>query len=89
MTIIFIFVIAWQSVNVLKKNGIDSVVDGCTVCEREQCDLTVGYGGSPDENGETTLDAFLMDGYIHSSTPHIDFCTSLKMCKYFILSVKQ
>jgi len=32
------------------------------VCEREQCDTTVGYGGSPDENGETTLDAMIMDG---------------------------
>lgn len=35
---------------------------GCSVCERLQCDGTVGYGGSPDENGETTLDAMIMDG---------------------------
>lgn len=35
---------------------------GCSVCEREQCDGTVGYGGSPDETGETTLDAMIMDG---------------------------
>ena len=27
-----------------------------------QCDTTVGYGGSPDENGQTTLDAMIMDG---------------------------
>lgn len=27
-----------------------------------QCDGTVGYGGSPDENGETYLDAMIMDG---------------------------
>lgn len=27
-----------------------------------QCDRTVGYGGSPDESGETTLDALVMDG---------------------------
>lgn len=41
---------------------IDAVEAGCAVCEREQCDGTVGYGGSPDETGETTLDALIMDG---------------------------
>ena len=53
---------AWKSVNEDKKSAIDSVVDGCSTCEAEQCDGTVGYGGSPDENGETTLDAMIMDG---------------------------
>lgn len=38
------------------------MVEGCAVCEREQCDGTVGYGGSPNEVGETTLDAMIMDG---------------------------
>uniref|UniRef100_A0A0K0D6L4 Beta-aspartyl-peptidase n=1 Tax=Angiostrongylus cantonensis TaxID=6313 RepID=A0A0K0D6L4_ANGCA len=33
-----------------------------STCERLQCDSTVGYGGSPDETGETTLDAMVMDG---------------------------
>lgn len=37
---------------------------GCTICEKEQCDGTVGYGGSPDENGETTLDALIIDGLV-------------------------
>jgi len=47
----------------LKGGGaMDSVVAAGTRCEVEQCDFTVGYGGSPDENGETTLDAMLMDG---------------------------
>lgn len=48
----------------LKDTGsvVDAVEAGCTVCEIEQCDGTVGYGGSPDENGETTLDAMIMDG---------------------------
>lgn len=41
---------------------IDAVEIGCTVCERNQCDGSVGYGGSPDENCETTLDAMIMDG---------------------------
>lgn len=35
---------------------------GCTKCEELQCDGTVGFGGSPDETGETTLDAMVMDG---------------------------
>lgn len=40
----------------------DSLVTGCSTCEVLQCDGSVGYGGSPDETGETTLDAMLMDG---------------------------
>jgi len=45
--------------------AIDAVVAGCTVCELEQCDGTVGYGGSPDENGETSLDALIIDGFVN------------------------
>ncbi|XP_061402093.1 N(4)-(Beta-N-acetylglucosaminyl)-L-asparaginase [Musca vetustissima] len=52
---------AW---NTLQAGGsaLDSLVEGCTTCEDLQCDGSVGYGGSPDENGETTLDAMIMDG---------------------------
>lgn len=52
---------AWK---VLLANGsaLDAVEKGCTVCEELQCDGTVGFGGSPDETGETTLDAMIMDG---------------------------
>ncbi|KAE9555175.1 hypothetical protein FO519_001599 [Halicephalobus sp. NKZ332] len=39
-----------------------ALVEGLTECEARQCDTTVGFGGSPDESGETTLDALLMDG---------------------------
>jgi N4-(beta-N-acetylglucosaminyl)-L-asparaginase len=39
-----------------------ALVEGLSECENRQCDTTVGYGGSPDEDGETTLDAMLMDG---------------------------
>jgi N4-(beta-N-acetylglucosaminyl)-L-asparaginase len=38
---------------------------GLSECETRQCDRTVGYGGSPDESGETTLDALVMDGPKH------------------------
>lgn len=41
---------------------LDSITEGCNICQEEQCDFTVGYGGSPDENGETTLDALIFDG---------------------------
>ncbi|KAH7323021.1 asparaginase [Stachybotrys elegans] len=43
-------------------SALDAVELGCTTCERNQCDGSVGFGGSPDENCETTLDAMIMDG---------------------------
>lgn len=43
-------------------SALDAVEIGCAACERNQCDGTVGYGGSPDEECETTLDAMIMDG---------------------------
>jgi len=58
--------LAWKK---LQDGGsvLDAVEVGCTRCEELQCDRTVGFGGSPDENGETTLDALIMDGETHSS----------------------
>ena len=38
------------------------ILQGCSECERERCDGSVGWGGSPNEEGETTLDAMIMDG---------------------------
>lgn len=43
-------------------SALDALEKGCAVCEKEQCGGTVGFGGSPDEVGETTLDAMIMDG---------------------------
>ena len=43
-------------------SALDAVEVGCTTCERNQCDGSVGFGGSPDENCETTLDAMIMEG---------------------------
>ena len=42
--------------------ALDAVQAGCSTCERNQCDGSVGPGGSPDESCETTLDALLIDG---------------------------
>ncbi|XP_038611264.1 N(4)-(beta-N-acetylglucosaminyl)-L-asparaginase [Tachyglossus aculeatus] len=41
---------------------LDAVESGCSLCEAQQCDGSVGFGGHPDELGETTLDAMIMDG---------------------------
>ncbi|KAG1713898.1 N(4)-(Beta-N-acetylglucosaminyl)-L-asparaginase [Nymphon striatum] len=56
---------AWDILTKNNGSALDAVEGGCTVCEQEQCDGTVGFGGSPDENGETTLDAMIMDGETH------------------------
>uniref|UniRef100_M3ZJ48 N(4)-(Beta-N-acetylglucosaminyl)-L-asparaginase n=1 Tax=Xiphophorus maculatus TaxID=8083 RepID=M3ZJ48_XIPMA len=52
---------AWHA---LQSGGsvLDAVEKGCARCEMDQCDGTVGFGGSPDETGETTLDAMIMNG---------------------------
>lgn len=44
------------------KTAIDAIVEGCSQCEREQCNGTVGYGGSPDEKSDVALDALVIDG---------------------------
>lgn len=41
---------------------VTAVVVGCSKAEELQSDFTVGWGGSPDSNGETTLDALVMRG---------------------------
>nr|CAD2157493.1 unnamed protein product [Meloidogyne enterolobii] len=46
---------------------LNALVEGLSECENRQCDHTVGFGGSPDENGETTLDSLLIDGFGHKS----------------------
>ncbi|XP_078417926.1 N(4)-(beta-N-acetylglucosaminyl)-L-asparaginase [Cetorhinus maximus] len=52
---------AWDT---LQSGGsaLDAVEKGCSQCEVDQCRGAVGYGGSPDEYGETTLDAMIMNG---------------------------
>lgn len=51
----------WQGL-VEGVSALDTVVQGCSNCEGLQCDGSVGYGGHPDDVGETTLDAYVMDG---------------------------
>ncbi|KAM0246711.1 hypothetical protein ACHAQJ_010109 [Trichoderma viride] len=41
---------------------LNAVQAGCQACQSNQCENTVGFGGSPDESCETTLDALIIDG---------------------------
>ncbi len=63
-----------------------SLPQGCTTCEEEQCDLTVGYGGSPDEGGRTTLDALIMDG-VQGPLPSLPSVTRLT-CARSVVSME-
>jgi len=71
---------AWDALSWENGTAVVAVVAGCEVCEREQCDGTVGYGGSPDENGETTLDAQVFDG----STMKVGAVAQLRNCRHAI-----
>lgn len=51
---------------------------GISQCERDQCDGTVGYGGDPDEDGETTLDALIIDGYVVFYTKLCFVCSNFR-----------
>jgi N4-(beta-N-acetylglucosaminyl)-L-asparaginase len=53
--------IAWNTLTTTQST-LDSIEQGVHQCEIDQCDHTVGYGGSPNDNGETTLDAMIMCG---------------------------
>lgn len=53
---------AFDSLKLHHGSALDAVEAGGIACERNQCDGSVGYGGSPDEACETTLDALIMDG---------------------------
>jgi len=53
---------AWHVLSTDAGTAVNAVVAGGTSCEEEPCAASVGYGGSPDEHGETALDAMIMDG---------------------------
>jgi len=57
---------AWETLMKSNDNqgfaALDAIECGVHQCEREQCDHSVGWGGSPDENGHSSLDALIMCG---------------------------
>lgn len=83
--VIFLYT-AW---NILKQGGysLDAIEQGTSICEEQQCDGTVGYGGSPDEDGETTLDALIMDGYLYFISIIIYYCNYFKQCCFVFFIV--
>lgn len=77
----------WQFVNATRNafakimttgsTCLDAVEVGCRTCEDEQCDGSVGWGGHPAEDGETTLDAMIMNGRtmeVGAVAKYIDIC---------------
>lgn len=77
---------AWETLNRrhAAKPALDAVEAGCATCEALQCDGTVGFGGSPDEAGETTLDAMIMDG----STMEAGAVSDLRFVKHAIATAR-
>jgi len=52
---------AWNTISTGGSN-LDAIVSGCSYCEVNKCGGSVGWDGHPDEIGEVTLDAQIMDG---------------------------
>ncbi|GAB2265425.1 hypothetical protein Dimus_000482 [Dionaea muscipula] len=65
-------------------SAVDAVVEGCSACEDLRCDGTVGPGGSPDEDGETTLDALVMNG----ATMEVGAVAAMRYVKYGIRAAR-
>nr|AMB26755.1 aspartylglucosaminidase [Leptopilina heterotoma] len=55
---------AWYTLFNEKRSALDAIEESCNFCENNggECRWEVGLGGCPNENGDTTLDALLMDG---------------------------
>lgn len=56
-----------RAMEIIKAGGsaLDGVIAGVNIVEDDPEDMTVGYGGLPNEEGEVELDASVMDGRTH------------------------
>ncbi len=55
---------AWNKLDETK-NILDAIETGANVCELDPDDMSVGYGGLPNERGVVQLDASIMYGPTH------------------------
>src|SRR5438093_224634 len=53
-----------KAMEILRRGGdaLDAVIAGVNLVEEDPDDITVGYGGLPNENGVVELDASVMHG---------------------------
>lgn len=58
-----------KAVEVMQNGGdvLDGIIQGVNIQEADPDDMTVGYGGVPNEKGIVQLDAAVMDGRTHES----------------------
>lgn len=58
-----------KAMEILKNYGdpLDAVIAGVNIVEDDPNDMSVGYGGLPNEEGEVELDASVMYGPTHTS----------------------
>lgn len=49
------------------RSPLEAVVEGVALVEADPKDMSVGYGGLPNEEGVVELDASVMDGVLHRS----------------------
>lgn len=58
-----------KAVEIMQNGGdvLDGIIRGVNIQEEDPDDMTVGYGGVPNEKGVVQLDAAVMDGRTHES----------------------
>ena len=70
---------AWDMLNETG-NILDAIETGANVCELDPADMSVGYGGLPNERGVVSLDASIMHGPSHRCGSVADLENIKKAC---------
>ena len=69
---------AWRHLDSPGGSAISAVVAACSTAEADPTITSVGAGGSPDEDGNTTLSAMVMDG----DTMNVSCTCKWNICDY-------